>query len=65
MRNEKKKKKADLIVSNGTVLTMAPGSVPIQNGAVAILGGRIAALGTTSEIKKSFVAPKTIDAGAG
>ena len=65
MRDENKKKKADLIITNGTLLTMAPGSVPIQNGAVAISGARIAALATTSEIKKSFVALKTIDARGG
>jgi 5-methylthioadenosine/S-adenosylhomocysteine deaminase len=65
MANENKKKKADLIITKGIPLTMAPGSVPIQNGAVAISGGRIAAVGTTSEIKKSFVAPKTIDARGG
>jgi 5-methylthioadenosine/S-adenosylhomocysteine deaminase len=65
MANEKKKKKADLIITKGILLTMAPGSVPIQNGAMAISGGKIAAVGTASEIKKSFVAPKTIDARGG
>jgi 5-methylthioadenosine/S-adenosylhomocysteine deaminase len=65
MKNEKKKKKADLIITKGILLTMAPGSVPTQNGALAISGGKIAAVGATSEIKKSFVAPKTIDARGG
>ncbi len=65
MENEKKKKKADLIITKGILLTMAPGSVPIHNGAVAISGGKIAAVGTASEIKKSFTAPKTIDARGG
>ncbi|KPK85262.1 MAG: S-adenosylhomocysteine deaminase, partial [Deltaproteobacteria bacterium SM23_61] len=65
MAIEKKKKKADFIITKGILLTMAPGSVPIQNGAVAISGGKIAAVGTASEIKKSFAAPKTIDAAGG
>ena len=65
MADEKKKKKADLIITKGILLTLAPGSDPIQDGAVAILGGRIAAAGTTSEIKKSFLAPRTIDARGG
>jgi len=65
MPNRKTKKKADLIITKGILLTLAPGSVPIQDGSVAILGGRIAAVGTTSEIKKSFLAPKTIDARGG
>jgi 5-methylthioadenosine/S-adenosylhomocysteine deaminase len=65
MRNENKKQKADLIIANGTLLTLASGSVPIQNGAVAISGGRIAALGTTPEIRKSFVASKSINALGG
>jgi 5-methylthioadenosine/S-adenosylhomocysteine deaminase len=65
MGKENKNKKADLIIAHGTLLTLASGSVPIQNGAVAISGGRIAALGKTPEIRKSFVAPKTINARGG
>jgi 5-methylthioadenosine/S-adenosylhomocysteine deaminase len=68
MRNEnekKKDKKADLIISNGMLLTMALESAPVQNGAVAISDGRIIALGTTEKIEKTFDAGKTINAGGG
>jgi len=68
MRNENEKKKeknADLIISNGMLLTMESGSAPVQNGGIAISEGRIAALGTTEEIEKTFDAPKTIDARGG
>ena len=65
MRNENEEKKADLIISNGMLLTMALDSAPVQNGAIAISAGRIIALGATEEIEKTFDAGKTINAGCG
>jgi 5-methylthioadenosine/S-adenosylhomocysteine deaminase len=56
---------ADLIISNGTLLPMTPGSPPIQDGAIAISDGRIDAMGATSEIENTFDAVTTINARGG
>jgi 5-methylthioadenosine/S-adenosylhomocysteine deaminase len=56
------KEKADLLVTGGTVITMDPQRAIIEDGAVAIRGDAIAAVGPRSEIEARFEAPKTIDA---
>lgn len=53
-------KKADLVISGGTVLTMAGPN--IENGAVVIDAGRIIAVGKSSEIAKQYAGRDTIDA---
>ena len=65
MRNKSEGQKIDLLVTNGILLTLAQGSGQILNGAVAISGNRIIALGPKSEIEKRFEASKTIDAREG
>jgi 5-methylthioadenosine/S-adenosylhomocysteine deaminase len=55
----------DLIITNGTLLPMASGSAPIQNGAIAISDGRIDARGAASEIENTFDAATTINARGG
>jgi 5-methylthioadenosine/S-adenosylhomocysteine deaminase len=52
---------ADLIVSAGKVVTMDAGRRVIDNGAVAIVKGRIVAVGPKAEIDKAFSAAKRID----
>jgi 5-methylthioadenosine/S-adenosylhomocysteine deaminase len=59
------KKPADLLLTNGILLTLVPGSEPILQGALAIAEGRIAALGTKANVERLFGAAKTIDARSG
>ncbi len=65
MRIKSEGQKIDLLVTNGTLLTLTPGSGQILNGAVAVSGNKIIALGPKSEIEKGFEASKTIDAREG
>ena len=53
---------ADIVITNGTVITMDPARRVIDDGAVAVVGSRIAAVGTTSEILARFRPRRTIDA---
>ncbi len=53
---------ADLLILHGTVITMNPERRVIEDGAVAITGDRIVAIGTTDEITAAHDAPETIDA---
>jgi cytosine/adenosine deaminase-related metal-dependent hydrolase len=53
---------ADLIIKNGTVLTMDKERRILENGAVVITDSRITAIGTTGEILSKHSAVKTIDA---
>jgi 5-methylthioadenosine/S-adenosylhomocysteine deaminase len=50
----------DLLVSGGTVVTMAGEN--IENGSVAVSGGKIVAVGPSSEIDGRYAANETIDA---
>ena len=52
---------ADLILSAGHVVTMDAQRRVIANGAVAIRGARIAAVGTRAEIDKRFQSKQRID----
>jgi 5-methylthioadenosine/S-adenosylhomocysteine deaminase len=60
-----KKRPADLLLTNGTILTLTPGSKPISGGALAIVDGRIVAVGTKAQVEIFFGAAKTIDARGG
>lgn len=52
----------DLLLVHGTVITMDPQRRILEDGAVAIEGNRIAAVGTTEEIERQYSpAKKTID----
>ncbi|HSR10991.1 MAG TPA: amidohydrolase family protein, partial [Thermodesulfobacteriota bacterium] len=62
MRNEELSlRKIDLLVVNGTLLPLSPGSEPIPGGYVAVAANRIVALGPASEAG-GYAAEKTIDA---
>ena len=55
---------ADLIVTGRWIVTVDPTGRVIENGAVAVVGDHIAAVGTASEIRKLWTAKQRIDAGA-
>ena len=53
----------DLLIRNGTVMPVDPARRIIRDGAVAIRGDRIEAVGKTAELADRFRAGRTIDAG--
>jgi 5-methylthioadenosine/S-adenosylhomocysteine deaminase len=56
---------ADLVVRNATVVTVDAQRRVIRDGAVAILGGRIVAVGPAAEIGARYQGRETLDAGGG
>lgn len=56
------KEKADLLVTNGTVVTMDGQRRVIEDGAVAVVGDSIVAVGPSAEIEGRYEGDKTIDA---
>jgi 5-methylthioadenosine/S-adenosylhomocysteine deaminase len=53
---------ADLLITGGTVVTMDQSRRVIENGAVAIKGGEIVAVGDSAVISRQFTARQTINA---
>jgi 5-methylthioadenosine/S-adenosylhomocysteine deaminase len=53
---------ADLLITGGTLLTMNPGRAVIEDGAIAISGDTIRAIGKRTDITSNFHAPRSIDA---
>jgi 5-methylthioadenosine/S-adenosylhomocysteine deaminase len=53
---------ADLLIAGGTVITMDPARRVIEDGAVAISGDRIVAVGPSAEIAGRYPAHERIDA---
>jgi 5-methylthioadenosine/S-adenosylhomocysteine deaminase len=56
------KEKVDLLITGGTVVTMDAQRRVIEDGAVAVRGDSIVAVGSREEIEASFESMKTIDA---
>jgi 5-methylthioadenosine/S-adenosylhomocysteine deaminase len=52
----------DLLVSGGTVVTMDSERRILREGAVAVDGGRIVAVGAADDLTGQYTARKTIDA---
>jgi 5-methylthioadenosine/S-adenosylhomocysteine deaminase len=57
--------RVDLVVRNGTVVTVDAGRRVIAHGAVAVDGGRIAAVGTEAEVDAQFRGKEVLDAAGG
>lgn len=55
-------KSVDLVVRGGTVVTMDERGSVIEDGAVAVNGGRIVALGKRADIDKNYAGRETIEA---
>jgi 5-methylthioadenosine/S-adenosylhomocysteine deaminase len=55
-------RRVDLIVSGGTVVTMDAARRVIEDGAVAVAGGRVVAVGTRAEVAGRYAAREVIDA---
>ncbi|MBM3547641.1 MAG: amidohydrolase family protein [Alphaproteobacteria bacterium] len=53
---------ADLLIAGGVVVTMDPSRRVIEDGAVAVTGDRIAAVGASADLKKQFPNHEVIDA---
>ena len=56
------KEQVDLIVAGGTIVTMDSQRRLIENGSIAIKGGRIVAIGERRDITKKYQAAQTINA---
>src|SRR5919199_1928171 len=55
-------RRVDLIVSGGTVVTMDARRRVIEDGAVAVAGGRIVAVGKRGEVVGRYAAREVVDA---
>jgi 5-methylthioadenosine/S-adenosylhomocysteine deaminase len=59
---QRAKQNCDLIISGGTVVTMDGGRTILDDGALAIVGDSIAAVGRRVQIEANYQAARTIDA---
>jgi 5-methylthioadenosine/S-adenosylhomocysteine deaminase len=56
------KEKVDLLINGGTIVTMDGDRLILEDGAVAVKGDVISAIGFRSDLEKRYVADQTIDA---
>ncbi len=56
------KEKVDLLISGGTIVTMDGDRLIVEDGALAVKGDVIAAIGFRTDIENKYVAAQTIDA---
>lgn len=55
----------DLLVVSGTVVTVDGEDTVVPDGAVAVTGGRISAVGPSARLRAQWQAPRVLDAGGG
>jgi 5-methylthioadenosine/S-adenosylhomocysteine deaminase len=55
------KETIDILLTNGTVLTMDAAGTVLENGAVAVRGHEIVAVGTAADVLERFEAAETVD----
>src|SRR6266850_4854194 len=60
---QRRKATVDLIIRGGTVVTMDRERRVIENGAVAVQGGRVVAVGSLAEIDRQYAAREVVNAG--
>ena len=56
------KEKIDLLINGGTIVTMDGDRLILEDGAVAVKGDAISAIGFRSDVEKKYIADQTIDA---
>src|SRR5712691_4160559 len=59
---QRRKIVVDLIIRGGTVVTMDSARRVIENGAVAVKGGRIVSVGSVTDIDRSYAAREVVNA---
>ena len=59
---QRRKTVVDLIIRGGTVVTMDAERRVIENGAVAVKGGRIVAVGSVTDIDRTYTAREVVSA---
>ena len=52
----------DLLIQHGTLITVDPERRVIEDGALAVVGDRIVAIGSSTDLEQRFVAGKTLNA---
>ena len=57
--------KVDLLISGGTIVTMNATSAILEDGAIAVRGDTIVAVGPRGELEARYAAKQTIDAKGG
>lgn len=53
---------ADILITNGTIITMDVDRRVLENGAIAVVGDRIAAIGSNEDLAATYDADQVIDA---